>query len=73
MQPDLQSLDFQENTLEIEGFGNKWKSFGWNVIEINGNDHGELKNAFDQAKNLSDNNGHKPTVIIANTIKGYGI
>lgn len=41
--------------------------------EINGNDHKELKNAFDQAKNLSENNNHKPTVIIANTIKGYGI
>lgn len=69
----MQSLDFQENTLEIEDFGNKWKSFGWNVIEINGNDHEELKNAFNQAKNLSENNDHKPTVIIANTIKGYGI
>lgn len=69
----MQSLDFQENTLEIEDFGNKWKAFGWNVIEINGHDHEDLKNAFAQAKKLSDNNDHKPTVIIANTIKGYGI
>lgn len=69
----MQSLDFQENTIEIEDFGSKWKAFGWNVIEINGNAHEELKNAFVQAKNLSENNDHKPTVIIANTIKGYGI
>lgn len=30
----MQSLDFQENTIEIEDFGSKWKAFGWNVIEI---------------------------------------
>ncbi|MBQ5464479.1 MAG: hypothetical protein IIT53_10830, partial [Fibrobacter sp.] len=27
----MQSLDFNENTLEIEDFGAKWKAFGWNV------------------------------------------
>ena len=69
----MQSHDFQENTIEIEDFGNKWRAFGWNVIEINGNDHKELKNAFVQAGSLRENNDHKPTVIIANTIKGYGV
>lgn len=64
----MQSLDFNENTLEIEEFGKKWNAFGWNVIEINGNDHTELKKAFEM--NFSN---HKPTVILANTIKGYGI
>ena len=69
----MQSMDFQENTLEIENFGNKWRAFGWNVIEINGNNHTELKEAFKQAEENSINVTHKPTVIIANTIKGYGI
>ena len=69
----MQSLDFNENTLEIEDFGNKWKAFGWNVIEINGNDHTELKNAFDKARELETKEPHKPTVIIANTTKGYGV
>ncbi|EWM55006.1 transketolase [Ruminococcus flavefaciens] len=69
----MQSLDFQENTLEIEDFGTKWKAFGWNVIEINGNDHAELKAAFAKADELSHNSDHKPTVIIANTIKGCGV
>lgn len=69
----MQSLDFQENTLEIENFGDKWRAFGWNVIEINGNDHGELKTAFQKAEKYSRHESHKPTVIIANTIKGYGI
>lgn len=69
----MQSLDFQENTLEIEDFGSKWKAFGWNVIEINGNNHDELKAAFHQAGENSKNEAHRPTVIIADTIKGYGV
>lgn len=69
----MQSLDFNENTIEIEDLGNKWKAFGWNVIEINGNNHAELKNAFEQADKLQNSEPHKPIVIIANTVKGYGI
>ncbi|MCI8886334.1 MAG: transketolase [Dorea sp.] len=69
----MQSLDFNENTLEIENFASKWKAFGWNVIEINGNDHLELKGAFQKADEYSKALIHKPTVIIANTIKGFGV
>lgn len=69
----MQSLDFNENTLEIEDFGAKWRAFGWNVIEINGNNHQELKMAFAEVERLSMQEPHKPTVIVANTIKGYGI
>lgn len=69
----MQSMDFQENTLEIEDFGEKWKAFGWNVIEVDGNSHEELNVAFEQAEKLSKEEAHKPTVIIANTIKGYGV
>lgn len=69
----MQSLDFNENTIEIEDFGAKWKAFGWNVIEIDGNDHTQLKEAFRQANEYTQDHIHKPTVIIANTIKGFGI
>lgn len=69
----MQSLDFCENTLEIEDFGSKWKAFGWDVIEINGNSHEELKQAFSTATNKPDGGAGKPTVIIANTTKGYGV
>lgn len=65
----MQSLDTCENTLEIEDFASKWKSFGWNVIEIDGNDHDRLKSAFASIEADS----HKPTVIIANTVKGKGV
>lgn len=69
----MQSMDFQENTMEIENFGDKWRSFGWNVIEIDGNNHDELKQAFKKFDDYMHDEKHKPTVIIANTIKGYGI
>lgn len=68
----MQSLDFNENTLEIEDFGNKWKAFGWNVAEVDGNNHDELKNAFSTLKKQAEKN-HRPSVIIANTIKGFGV
>ncbi len=69
----MQSLDFNENTLELEDFAMKWKSFGWNVIVVNGNNHDELKEAFKTSREYSCDVSHKPTVIIANTIKGYGV
>ena len=69
----MASLDFNENTIEIEDFGSKWAAFGWNVIEINGNNHKELKEAFCKASDFSFQEPHKPTVIIANTIKGCGV
>lgn len=69
----MQSLDFNENTLELENFGDKWRAFGWRVIEVNGNVHEELKRAFKTAEENQGKEPHKPTVIIADTIKGYGI
>ena len=69
----MQSLDFTENTLELEDFASKWQAFGWNVIEINGNNHDELKKAFWTVKENQVKEPHKPTVIIADTIKGFGV
>lgn len=65
----MQSLDFCENTIKLSPFADKWKSFGWNVLDIDGHNHDELRKAFLSAK---ENKG-TPTVIIANTIKGKGI
>ncbi len=65
----MQSLDFCENTLSLAPFAEKWKSFGWNVLDIDGHNHDELRAALNAAKQSTD----KPTVIIANTVKGKGI
>lgn len=67
----MQSLDFTDNTLEVVDMVGKWKSFGWDVLEIDGNNHVMLHNAFNKACEKDAIN--KPHVIIANTIKGYGI
>ena len=68
----MQSLDFNENTLELEDLGAKWRAFGWNVLEINGNDHEALHTAFARVEAERDDT-RKPTVIIAHTVKGYGV
>lgn len=65
----MQSLDFCENTMSLAPLVNKWTAFGWNAINIDGHDHNELKDAYNKAKASAG----KPTVIIANTIKGKGI
>lgn len=65
----MQSLDFCENTLELEPFGDKWRAFGWNVIELDGHDHDALRSALADTHNP----GHKPTVVIASTVKGKGV
>jgi transketolase len=65
----MQSLDFVENTISLAPLADKWRAFGWNTIEIDGHNHDDLKYAFDKARN----NKGKPTIIIANTIKGKGI
>lgn len=47
----------------------RWAAFGWHVISIPGNDIDALDQAVEEAKSIKG----KPTVIIANTIKGYGV
>ncbi len=47
----------------------KWRSFGWHVEEINGHNFSEIINALDKAKKMKG----KPTMIVANTIKGKGV
>ncbi len=65
----MQSLDFCENTLSLSPFAKKWEAFGWNVFDIDGHNHDEIRKALNDAKLSND----KPTVIIANTVKGKGV
>jgi len=65
----IQSLDLIKNTIELEPLRDKWESFGWKVIEVDGHNHIEIHNAF----NKKSTNHDKPNVIIAHTIKGKGV
>jgi transketolase len=58
-----------EQIMSIEPLPDKWKAFGWHVIEANGHDFRDILAALDQAKDIKG----KPTVIIAHTIKGKGV
>lgn len=58
-----------EDIMQLEPLVSKWKSFGWYVIEINGNKIPEIIMALNDAKIIKE----RPTIIIANTIKGKGV
>lgn len=64
----MQSLDYCNNTLEVD-MEKRWKGFDWNVIVVDGHDHDALRKALTDTSNPE----HKPTVVIANTVKGKGI
>ncbi len=69
---DRNGLQLDGPTREIMGIeplSDKWKAFGWKVIEINGHSFREILNALDHAKNVKG----KPTIIIAHTVKGKGV
>lgn len=63
----LQGMDFLENIIKMAPFAEKWKAFGWNVVEINGHDYKQIKEALLARKEK------QPTLIIAHTIKGKGV
>lgn len=65
----IQSLDSIEATLGLEPFADKFKSFGWNVIEVDGHDHIALKNGFESLEKEKI----APTVFICHTTKGKGV
>ena len=63
----LQAMDCLENIVRMKPFGEKWRSFGWNVIEIDGHDISQIHDAL--ITRIQD----MPTVVIANTVKGKGV
>jgi transketolase len=62
-------LGKDSDCLSLEPLGEKYKSFGWNVYEVDGHNYDELLPAL---KSSLKPNG-KQTVIIANTTKGKGV
>lgn len=64
---NFQQTGSNEEIMNLNNLSEKWKSFGWDVSELDGHNLKELKNYFDTNKN-----NKKPKVLIANTIKGKG-
>lgn len=70
---DFNGLEADGTINEITSLGNiadKYRAFGWNVFEIDGNDIEQIVNVFGE---LPDPNTEVPTCIVAHTIKGKGV
>jgi len=65
----LQIDGSNRDVMNIEPLNEKWKSFGWHVIEVDGHNIPRLLNAFKEAQSVKG----KPSVIIAHTVKGKGV
>ena len=63
-----QATDRSCEVMALEPLAEKWHSFGWNAIEVDGHDHEAV---FQAASSGLDHN--KPTAIICHTVKGKGI
>jgi transketolase len=61
---------FTEEVIKMDPYGDKWSSFGWNVIEVDGHNMSQLVGAIDK---LPPPASGKPTAIVANTVKGKGV
>ena len=58
-----------EDVMPLEPFADKWRAFGWEVVEVDGHDFDQLDEALARAWAATD----VPVLILANTIKGKGV
>lgn len=58
-----------EDVMNINPLSDKWKAFNWNVIAVDGHQVKDIESAFKSAESAKG----KPTVILADTIKGKGV
>ena len=65
----IQNDGFVADIMELEPFTDKWRAFGWEVIEIDGHDLKQVLHALDRAQQVPG----RPCVIIAHTVKGKGV
>jgi transketolase len=55
--------------MDVDPLADKYRAFGWNVLCVDGHDIGQLQEAFRAARDAKG----KPSVIIADTVKGKGV
>ena len=60
---------YTEDFLPLEPLAEKWRSFGWHVMEMDGHNMKEILDTLDEAEKVKG----KPVMIIAHTIKGKGV
>lgn len=65
----IQINGWVNDIMKLEPLADKWKAFGWHVIEIDGHDIKSILSAFHEAATIKG----MPTVILAHTVKGKGV
>ena len=65
----IQLDGFVKDIMELEPLSDKWRTFGWHVIELDGHSIPALQSAFAEAASIKG----RPTVLVANTVKGKGV
>ena len=65
---NFQQTGSNKEIMNVENLKDKWSSFGWYTVELNGHNIEELYSFFIESKKID-----KPKAIIANTVKGKGI
>lgn len=65
----IQSFGSVAEVLELEPFADKWAAFRWQVEVVDGHDHAALASALAAVPRAAG----RPTVLIANTVKGKGV
>jgi transketolase len=65
----LQIDGWVKDVMNVEPLGDKYASFGWEVLRIDGHDMEQVVDALEKARTIAD----KPIVILANTVKGKGV
>ncbi|MGD1104188.1 MAG: 1-deoxy-D-xylulose-5-phosphate synthase N-terminal domain-containing protein, partial [Terriglobia bacterium] len=66
---DLQIDGRVRDVMNVDPLAEKYAAFGWNVLEINGHDLGEILSAFERAAATAG----RPSLVIAHTVKGKGV
>ncbi len=67
----LQIDGWVKDVMTVEPLDERYRSFGWEVIEVEGHDMAQVVEALQKAKNIPVSG--KPTVILADTVKGKGV
>jgi transketolase len=66
---NIQIDGFTEDIMPLEPLAEKYKSFGWHVLEVNGHDIKQVIGALEEAATIFE----KPTIVIAHTVPGKGV
>jgi transketolase len=65
----LQNDTFTDLVMPVEPLAEKWRAFGWNVIEIDGHNMAMVVSALEEALTIKG----IPTIVVAKTVKGKGV